>query len=126
VKKPHDSVSVLVVEDESFVRLVAVEAIQTAGFRTYAAANADEAIECLERHPDIHFVFTDINMPGSMNGVRLTHCVRDRWPPVQFIVTSALAKFGETELPRGSEFVSKPYSPEQIVHKIEIMSGAGA
>jgi two-component system, response regulator PdtaR len=126
VNKPHDSVNVLVVEDEPFVRMVAVEAIEAAGFRTYVAANANEAIECLELQPNIHVVFTDINMPGSMNGVRLAHCVRDRWPPVQFIVTSALAKFDEAELPRGSIFVTKPYSPARIVRDIEVMSGAAA
>jgi two-component system, response regulator PdtaR len=61
-----------------------------------------------------------------MDGIRLAHCVRDRWPPVQFIVTSGQLKFREAELPPGSVFVSKPYSPEQIVRKIEKMSGAVA
>jgi two-component system, response regulator PdtaR len=117
---------VLVVEDEPLVRLVALEAIEAAGFRAYAAADADEAICILERQRNIRLVFTDINMPGSMDGIRLAHCVRDRWPPVQFIVTSGQLKFREAELPPGSVFVSKPYSPEQIVRKIEKMSGADA
>jgi CheY-like chemotaxis protein len=126
VSKQHELVSVLIVEDEPLVRLVAVEAIEAAGFRAYAAANADDAIGILERQCNIRLVFTDINMPGSMDGIRLAHCVRDRWPKVQFIITSALLKFGEAELPRGSVFVSKPYSPEQIVRKIEKMSEANA
>ena len=124
--KEHESVSVLVVEDELFVRMVAIEAIRAAGFIAYEAESADEAIRILERNYDIRFVFTDINMPGSMDGIRLAHCVRDRWPPIQFIVTSGLVKFGEAELPQGSVFVSKPYSLEEIVRKIKKMSEANA
>jgi CheY-like chemotaxis protein len=126
VSKQHELVGVLIVEDEPLIRLVALEAIEAAGFRAYAAANADDAIRILERQRNIRLVFTDINMPGSMDGIRLAHRVRDRWPLVQFIVTSAQLKFGEAELPRGSVFVSKPYSPEQIVRKIEKMSEATA
>src|ERR1700730_7845803 len=124
--RQHELVSVLVVEDESLVREIAHQAIEAAGFKAYAAANADEAISILERQCDIRVVFTDINMPGSMDGIRLAHCVRERWPPVQFIVTSALSKFRGAELPSGSVFVSKPYSPEQIVRKIEKMAEATA
>jgi CheY-like chemotaxis protein len=126
VSKQHELVGVLVVEDEPLVRMVALEAIEAAGFKAYAAADADEAICILERQRNIRLLFTDINMPGSMDGIRLAHCVRDRWPPVQFIVTSGQLKFCEAELPHGSVFVSKPYSPEQIVRKIEKMSGADA
>jgi CheY-like chemotaxis protein len=124
--KEHESVSVLIVEDEPLVRMVAIEAIRAAGFRAYEAANADEAIRILERQYDIRFVFTDINMPGSMDGIRLAHCVRDRWPPIQFIITSGQMKFGEVELPNGSVFVSKPYLPEEIVRKIQKLSEANA
>jgi CheY-like chemotaxis protein len=126
VSKQYESVGVLVVEDESLVRMVALEAIKVAGFRAYAAANADEAISILERQCDIRVVFTDINMPGSMDGIRLAHCVRDRWPSLQFIVTSALSKFRDAELPRGSVFVSKPYLPVQIIRNIEKLSEATA
>lgn len=122
----HESVGVLVVEDEPLIRMVALDAIEAAGFRAYEAENADEAISILERNYDIRFVFTDINMPGSMDGIRLAHCVRDRWPPIQFIITSGQLKFGEAELPLGSVFVSKPYSPEEIARKIEKMSEANA
>src|ERR1022692_2880797 len=102
MSKQHELVGVLVVEDEPLVRMVAFEAIEAAGFKAYAAADADEAISILERQCNIRLVFTDINMPGSMDGIRLAHCVRDRWPPVQFIVTSTHLKFGDAELPLGS------------------------
>jgi CheY-like chemotaxis protein len=121
-----ETFAVLIVEDELLIRMVAIEAIKAAGFIAYEAADADEAILLLERHRDIRVVFTDISMPGSMDGIRLAHCVRDRWPPVQFIVTSSMSKFRDAKLPLGSLFVSKPYSPEQIVQKIEKLSGAKA
>jgi two-component system, response regulator PdtaR len=124
VSKQHEPVGVLVVEDEFLVRLDALEAIKAAGFNAYEAANADEAIAILEQNCDIRIVFTDINMPGSMDGIRLAHCVRDRWPPVKFIVTSGLLKFREAQLPDGSVFLSKPYSFEQIVLNIEELANA--
>jgi CheY-like chemotaxis protein len=81
------------------------------------AANADEAIRILESRNDIHVVFTDIQMPGSMDGVKLAHAVRDRWPPIQFIVVSGVT-FDEGKLPEGSRFFSKPYEPSMIASAI--------
>ncbi len=82
---------VLVVEDETLIRIAAVEAVEEAGFEVIEAQNADEAIAILEQRTDIHLVFTDIQMPGSMDGLKLAHCVRDRWPPVKIIATSGRA-----------------------------------
>ena len=82
--------TILIVEDELLIRLDAIEMIQAAGFETLEAANADEAIAILETRPDVHSPFcTDIQMPGSMDGVKLAHFVRERWPPVKIIATSA-------------------------------------
>jgi CheY-like chemotaxis protein len=78
---------ILVVEDEALVRMAAREDIEAAGFEVYEAFNADEAIQLLEANPDIELVFTDVDMPGSMDGVKLAHYVRTRWPPVKIIVT---------------------------------------
>jgi CheY-like chemotaxis protein len=78
---------VLIVEDELLIRMDAIEMIECAGFDTLEAANADEAIAILSARPDIHVVFTDIQMPGSMDGVKLAHFVRDRWPPIKIIAT---------------------------------------
>ena len=82
---------VLVVDDEVLVRTVAVDMVEQAGFEVIEASNADEAIRILESRQDIRAVFTDIQMPGSMDGLRLAQSVRDRWPPVALIVTSGLA-----------------------------------
>ena len=80
---------VLVVEVESLVRSTAMDMVEEAGFE--AASDADEAIRILESRNDIRAVFTDVHMPGSMDGLRLARVVRNRWPPVALIVTSGRA-----------------------------------
>jgi CheY-like chemotaxis protein len=106
--------AVLIVEDEPLVRLCAVETVEAAGFTVIEAANADEAIRILEDRSDIRVVFTDIHMPGSMDGLKLAHAVRNRWPPIKIIVTSGREKVAEQELPAGGRFFAKPYDPAQI------------
>jgi two-component system, response regulator PdtaR len=81
-------------------------------FEAIAAHNADEAIRILENRSDIEIVFTDINMPGSMDGLNLTHAVRTRWPFIQFIVTSG--RVNNHPLPQGSVFLPKPYDSAQL------------
>src|SRR3954468_14613146 len=105
---------VLVVEDENLVRMSALDMVEEAGFEAIAASNADEAIRILESRNDIRAVFTDIQMPGSMDGLRLARVVRDRWPPVALIVTSGHAHVEETDLPTGGRFLSKPYQQAKI------------
>jgi CheY-like chemotaxis protein len=109
--------AVLIVEDEPLVRLYAVRAIEDAGFEVIEAANADEAIRILEERSDIR-VFTDIHMPGSIDGLKLAHAVRNRWPPIKIIVTSGHSQVSEQELPEGGRFVAKPYRPTQITDTI--------
>ena len=105
---------VLVVEDEPMVRLCAVQIVEEAGFKVIEAASADEAIRILEINSDIRVVFTDIQMPGSMDGLKLAHAVRNRWPPIKIIVTSGRGPVTEHDLPEGGRFFGKPYSPMQI------------
>jgi CheY-like chemotaxis protein len=100
---------VLVVEDETLVRTCAVEMVVAAGFDAIAAVDADDAISILESRNDIRAVFTDIQMPGSMDGLRLARVVRNRWPPVALIVTSGHIRVNEGDLPAGGRFLSKPY-----------------
>jgi CheY-like chemotaxis protein len=115
---------VLVVEDETLIRMAAVEAVEEAGFEVIEAQNADEAIAILEQRADIHLVFTDIQMPGSMDGLKLAHFVRDRWPPVKIIATSGRAPITETDLPNGGRFLHKPYTAAQIAGTLrELMQG---
>ena len=105
---------VLIVEDEFLVRMSAVKMIENAGFDTLEAGNADEAITILEDRSDIRIVLTDIQMPGSMDGLKLAAAVRGRWPPIKIIATSGRHVLREGELPTGALFLPKPYSSEGI------------
>src|SRR5579862_1563277 len=107
--------AVLIVEDEPLVRLCAVEAVEGAGFEVIEAANADDAIRILESRTDIRVVFTDMHMPGSMDGLKLAHAVRNRWPPIKIIVTSGRELVAEQDLPEGGRFFAKPYNPIEIL-----------
>jgi CheY-like chemotaxis protein len=106
---------VLVVEDEFVIRMHTADMIEEAGFEVVEASNADEAVVILEARLDIAVVFTDIQMPGSMNGLKLATVVRDRWPPIQIVATSGLVDVRTGDLPDGGRFLPKPYSPAQII-----------
>jgi CheY-like chemotaxis protein len=126
--QPHRPLAVLIVEDEPLVRMSAVAMIEEAGCQTYEAANADEAIALLEKHADIRILFTDIDMPGSMDGLKLAHYFRGRWPPVKIIVTSGHVQVGRQDMPRDATFFAKPYRAMQIVGKLRelaIQAGTG-
>jgi CheY-like chemotaxis protein len=99
---------VLIVEDEVLVRISTRETVETAGFEVVEAGNADEAIAILTARDDIHLIFTDIHMPGSMDGLKLAHFVRNRWPPVKIVATSGHARIAEGDLPEGGRFLPKP------------------
>ena|SRR5689334_16236470 len=106
--------AVLVVEDESLIRMHAVSMFEEAGYSVLEAGNADEAIKILESRNDIFLIFTDIDMPGSMDGLKLAWAVHNRWPPVRIIVTSGLVSPSEWQVPSGGHFVPKPYSKADI------------
>jgi len=109
---------VLVVEDEPLLRMVAVDLVEDAGFQAIEASNADEAILLLETRDDIRIVFTDIDMPGSMDGLKLAAAVRAKWPPISIIVVSGHRKPEAGELPDGSIFFTKPYPIPEIVEAL--------
>jgi CheY-like chemotaxis protein len=116
---------VLIVEDELLLRMDAAEMIGAAGFEVIEAANADQAIEVLEARPDIMVVFTDIQMPGSMDGLKLARAVRGRWPPIKIIATSGRLHVAETDLPEGGRFLPKPYSPAQVTGMLRELTIGG-
>jgi len=105
---------VLIVEDEFLVRIDTTKTVEAAGFEAVEAGNADEAIAILKARDDIHLIFTDIHMPGSMDGLKLAHFVRNRWPPVKIIATSGHARITESDLPDGARFLQKPYTATEI------------
>ncbi|WP_426611320.1 response regulator [Bradyrhizobium sp. McL0616] len=114
---------ILIVEDEPLVRMSTADTISEAGFDVIQARNADEAIAVLELRPDIHLVFTDIHMPGSMDGLRLAHFVRHRWPPVKIIATSGRARISNDDLPEGGRFLPKPYATHEVIGAIRELVG---
>ena len=113
---------VLIVEDEFLLRADAADFIKRAGFTVYEANNADEAIRVLEAHREIRVVFTDINMPGSMDGLKLAQYVRGRWPPIKLIVTSGYMLPPDKGLPDGAAYFAKPYRLEKITRSISEMT----
>lgn len=111
-------ITVLVVEDEPLVRMDIADNLEDAGFSVVEAANAAEAIAALERDATIQIIFTDVDMPGSMDGLKLAAAVADRWPPIRIIVTSGHRTVEITDIPDGSVFFSKPYRATEIVNSI--------
>lgn len=118
-----DRVVVLVVEDEPLLRLHAVDVIEEAGFEVVEAANADEAIVMLSARLDIRIVFTDIQMPGSMDGVKLAATVRDRWPPIDIVLTSGFVKLAAADIPDRGYFFSKPYNDSELIRTLRSFQG---
>jgi CheY-like chemotaxis protein len=113
------AIVVLIVEDEAILRLNAVEIIQDTGFEVMEAACADEAIAIPEARSDIRIVFTDIQMPGSMDGVKLAHFIRHRWPPIALIITSGHVRPKPEELPGNMHFLPKPYQQAELMSVLQ-------
>lgn len=105
---------VLVVEDEFLIRMNTVEMVEEAGYSVLEATNADEALGILERRGDIQIVFTDINMPGSMNGVELAEMVAENWPQIHVVLTSGRLILRDEDLPANDRFILKPFDTGQI------------
>ena len=110
---------VLLVEDEPLVRMAAADDLQEAGFHVLEAGNADVALAVLEScSDDVRVLFTDIDMPGSMNGLDLAETVQQRWPHISLLISSAYHRPDPTQLPCDGRFVPKPYCSDQIVQQI--------
>lgn len=117
------SLAVLVVEDDALLRAEAVDLCIESGFTAYEARNADQAIHLLERRPEIRVLFTDIEMEGSMDGLKLAHAVRERWPLVAILVTSGRRRITKADLPENGLFFAKPYPPDDIVRALNGIAG---
>ena len=117
---------ILIVEDELLLRMDSAEIIENTGFEVIQAANADEAIGILKSRPDVRVVFTDIQMPGSMDGLKLARFVRDRWPPIKIMATSGRVVAGDDDLPTGSLFLRKPYLGTEVVAALRALTGAAS
>ncbi|WP_037487386.1 response regulator [Novosphingobium naphthalenivorans] len=112
----------LIVEDEPLVRAMAADIFMDQGYRIHEACNAAEALTILEGRDDIRAVFTDVEMPGEMNGLALATAIRERWPDIIVLVTSGRVWPGDGMMPIGTDFIAKPYRSRDIVSKIEALA----
>ena len=118
---------ILVVEDETLLRELAVDILEDAGFVVLEAGDAEAAVGLLETRPDIAALFTDINMPGAMNGLELVDAVRERWPSIKILVASGDVRPRLFDLPVDSVFLGKPYRGEAVVAGLRsLMTGGQA
>ena len=113
---------VLVVEDEALIRMHAADMIRDLGFEVIEATDADQAISLLESTSEISVVFTDIQMPGSMDGLRLVAVVRKRWPPVALLVTSGQFRPRGGDLPENTHFLPKPYIAGELKTHLDALT----
>ena len=114
--------SILVVDDEPLIRMNLADFFEDEGFQVFEADSADAAIAVLDANPAIRIVLTDVQMPGSMNGVKLAHYIRDRFPPTLLVVASGAVKVSAAELPEHTMFVAKPFDPRFVLDEIERVS----
>jgi CheY-like chemotaxis protein len=114
---------VLVVEDEMLLRMRAVDMVEDAGFTPVEAIDADEALKILESRSDIALMFTDIQMPGSMDGLGLAHAVHKRWPPIKIIVVSGALRLPDIDIPADSRFFGKPLEAKEMIAEMQNMIG---
>jgi two-component system, response regulator PdtaR len=111
--------TVLVVEDETLLRLLAAGALEEAGFKVVEAADAIEALELMTMHPEIRVLFTDVKMPGHFDGVDLAQLVHKRWPEVVLLITSGGVPPVEEKISEESHFIAKPYTTEELIDTIK-------
>jgi len=120
---------VLVVEDEPLVRMLAADILEDEGFEVVEAATAVAALALLEKRQDVTALFTDIDMPGGMNGLELAAVVHERWPHIALVVTSGVFRVGADKLPGDGVFIGKPYStsaPVRVLRELIRQKQAGS
>ena len=105
------------------LRMKAVDMVEDAGYQAVEAVDADEAVEILESRSDIALLFTDIQMPGSMDGIKLAHAVHDRWPPIKIILVSGQLKRANIDIPAESRFFGKPLESAAMIAEMQNLIG---
>jgi len=114
---------VLIVEDEMMLRMRVVDMVEDAGYVPVEAVDADEAMAILQSRSDIVLMLTDVQMPGSMNGLQLAHAVHERWPPIKIILASGQLQLTGSDIPQDSRFFGKPLQSAEIVAEMREMLG---
>jgi two-component system, response regulator PdtaR len=117
-RAPTRQCPVLVVEDEELLRLSVDGFLEEAGFEVIDAADADAALEILARRPDVRVLFTDIQMPGAIDGMELARRVHEHWPQVLLLITSGNSRPSTAEIADHGHFLPKPYRPDEVIREI--------
>jgi two-component system, response regulator PdtaR len=118
----HEIVA-LVVEDEDLVRQMAGESLEDSGWVVLEASSGVQAVALLESHNDVRLVFTDIQMPGGLDGMALARLVHDRWPRIRIVITSGRERPSVSDVPSGSRFLEKPYDPTSLLRTVDDVMG---
>lgn len=113
--KPFTRHPVLVIEDEPVLRIDALDMVAQAGFEAVEAMSVADAIHILETRPDIRIVYMDLDMPRGIQGIELAAAIRDRWPPIEIILTAAFFTEDDLTLPVRAEFYPKPIQREDVI-----------
>jgi CheY-like chemotaxis protein len=124
LRREHSKAAVLVVEDDPIVRMIGTDLLTDAGFDVFEAENADEAVHVLLANPSIQLLFTDVNMPGSLDGVQLADWACSQRPGLKVLIGSGLERPSRAALPDSADFIPKPYRPEAIVERIRTLLAA--
>jgi two-component system, response regulator PdtaR len=115
------NLTILVVEDDALLRMVAADTLEENGFTVVEAANADAALKLLETRDDVRLLFTDIQMPGSCDDMDLARQVHARWPNILLVITSGQIKPTEAEIPDHGHFIGKPYRAKELLGEVNDM-----
>ncbi|WP_216838954.1 response regulator [Caulobacter sp. S45] len=114
----------LIVDDEELVRMVGCDILEFGGYRVIEAADAGAALQCLEAQAEVMVLFTDINMPGTPDGLGLAQLVHDRWPHVKILVASGNVRPGPGDMPPKGVFLSKPYRADDLLTLVRTLTQA--
>ena len=112
---------ILVVDDEPLLRLLAREFLEEMGFRVLEAPNAESALSLLEGRTDVDLLFTDVHMPGAIDGMSLARKVGARWPGVHVLMTSGRERPAPAAIPASGKFMPKPYSPDELLRHVKAL-----
>jgi DNA-binding NtrC family response regulator len=113
---------VLIVEDEEILRIFAAWQLEEAGFEVVQAANADEALQAMNSRPDVRVLFTDVQMPGQLDGMDLARKIHEQWPKVLVLITSGDSRPAKADIPNQGHFLAKPYRSEDVISEIAALA----
>jgi CheY-like chemotaxis protein len=107
--------TIMIVEDEPLVRMCSADILENAGYVVIEAADADQAIVILNKRPEVHLLFSDVDRPGSMDGLDLANLVHERWPEIRLLLTSGNHRLAKEQMPESGEFLPKPCKQDVLI-----------